>query len=68
MKITHPNTAYTGVDLHGGTVLEFVDGSAEVDFELPDGVLQHLKVAGYGLPKNLRLPPLPELPALPATD
>jgi hypothetical protein len=47
-KITAPNPDYKGTDTYGSTVLEFEDGTAEVD-ELPDSVRGYLQSAGYGV-------------------
>ena len=49
MKIHSPAKGYTGTDRYGSVVLEFKDGVAEFDGDLPSGVRQYLKGAGYGL-------------------
>lgn len=58
MKITSPAEGYTGKDQYGETVLDFKDGVAEYDGDLPDGVRQYLAGAGYGL--GSKKPTLPE--------
>src|SRR5690242_18051311 len=49
MKITSPAEGYTGKDRYGDTVLDFQDGVAEHEGDLPDGIRQYLQGAGYGL-------------------
>lgn len=64
MKITSPAEGYTGKDQYGDTVLNFKDGVATFDGELPDGVRQYLEGAGYGLdgsrPSPRELPGTPD--------
>lgn len=52
MKIHAPNPEYTGQTVFGETVLEFKDGVADHDGELPHGVRQYMQGAGYGLGKR----------------
>lgn len=50
MKIHAPNPNYTGTDRYGTTVvLDFRDGVADYDDDLPAGVKAYLHSAGYGL-------------------
>lgn len=50
MKITSPAEGYTATDRYGAdVVLEFKDGVAEYDGDLPHGVRQYLVGAGYGI-------------------
>ncbi|NUO58991.1 MAG: hypothetical protein HOV78_20210 [Hamadaea sp.] len=49
MKITSPDKTYTGESRYGEVVLQFEDGVAKFDGELPVGVRQYLVGAGYGL-------------------
>lgn len=49
MKIKSPAAGYTGKDQYGETVLNFVDGVADFDGDLPDGVRQYLVGRGYGI-------------------
>jgi hypothetical protein len=66
MKIKSPVADYTGTDTYGETVLEFKDGVADFDGDLPAGVRQYLAGAGYGLgshkpaePEDVPAPPDP---------
>jgi hypothetical protein len=65
MKIHSPAEGYTANDQYGETVLEFKDGVAEFDGDLPAGVRQYLAGAGYGLDGEATAPELPEGPADP---
>lgn len=47
MKIHSPNRELTGRQVYGVTPLEFVDGVAITDDDLPTGVLLYLRGAGY---------------------
>ena len=49
MKITSPVEGYTAKDQYGDVVLDFRDGVAEFDGDLPVGIRQYLAGAGYGL-------------------
>ncbi|MER7070964.1 hypothetical protein [Terrabacter sp. NPDC000476] len=49
MKISSPDKTYTGQSTYGETVLDFEDGSATFDGDLPAGVRAYLQGAGYGL-------------------
>jgi hypothetical protein len=49
MKITSPDSTHQGVDHYGATALQFVDGVADFDGDLPPGVRQYLVGAGYTL-------------------
>lgn len=49
MKITAPDKGYTGTTSYGPVELEFKDGVAEYDDDLPDSVRQYMQSAGYGL-------------------
>src|SRR5690348_11887619 len=49
MKIYSPAEGYTGKDQYGETVLDFKDGVADHDGDLPDGVRMYLSGAGYGM-------------------
>jgi len=49
MKITSPLEGYTAKDQYGDVVLDFQDGVAEHDGDLPAGIRQYLAGAGYGL-------------------
>lgn len=49
MKIHSPAEGYTGQDRYGETVLDFKDGVAEYEGDLPPGIRQYLVGAGYGL-------------------
>jgi len=64
MKIKSPDTSYTGDDQYGPTVLEFKDGVADFDGDLPHGVRQYLQGAGYGLDEDAKTPVV-EAPADP---
>lgn len=46
MKVHSPNAEYSGRQVYGETVIEFVDGEAEVD-ELSVGIRQYFADAGY---------------------
>lgn len=66
MKITSPAEGYTAQDRYGDVVLDFKDGVAEHDGDLPYGVLQYLTGAGYGIgskkptqPESTPAPPDP---------
>lgn len=59
MKIQSPAEGYTGTDRYGSVVLEFKDGVAEYDGDLPAGVRQYLKGAGYGIGSTKPTPPQP---------
>lgn len=48
MKITSPDSNYTGKSSYGLTALEFKNGVAEVK-EIPAGVRSYLQGAGYGI-------------------
>lgn len=60
MKITSPDTTYTGESRYGDTVLEFKDGVAEHEGDLPYGVSLYLQGAGYGI--DGAKPEAPEAP------
>lgn len=49
MKITSPAAGYTAKDQYGSVVLDFKDGVAEHDGDIPAGIRQYLQGAGYGL-------------------
>lgn len=49
MKITSPAEGYTAKDRYADVVLDFKDGVAEFDGDLPPGIRQYLQGAGYGL-------------------
>lgn len=49
MKIHSPVGDYTGKDRYGELVLDFQDGVAEHDGDLPPGVRMYLEGRGYGL-------------------
>lgn len=49
MKITAPDSSYSGESRYGETVLTFKDGVATFDADLPHGVRQYLEGAGYGI-------------------
>lgn len=49
MKIKSPASTYTGTDRYGATVLQFKDGVADFDGDLPAGVRLYLQSAGYGI-------------------
>lgn len=59
MKIHSPAEGYTGKDQYGETVLDFKDGVADYDGDLPDGVRQYLVGRGYGLGSNKTTQPEP---------
>lgn len=62
MKIHSPAEGYTGKDRYGETVLDFQDGVADHEGELPDGIRQYLVGAGYGLgSKKATQPEEPEI-------
>lgn len=63
MKITSPAEGYTARDQYGSVVLDFKDGVAEFDGDLPAGVRQYLKGAGYGLGSSK--PTKPQEPEVP---
>lgn len=46
-KIAAPDSEYNGTTRFGELVLEFKDGKASYDGELPDGVRQYMQGAGY---------------------
>lgn len=48
MKISSPDKTYTGESRYGETVLQFEDGVADFDGDLPHGVRAYLQGAGYG--------------------
>jgi hypothetical protein len=62
MKINSPAKNYTGNDKYGETVLEFKNGVAEFDGDLPAGVRLYLQGAGYGIDTD---PDEPETPTVP---
>lgn len=49
MQIKSPDSTYSGTSTYGATVLTFDQGVAQFDGELPPGVRQYLKGAGYGI-------------------
>lgn len=49
MKITSPAKNYTGTSTYGPTILQFKDGTATHDGDLPHGVRLYLQSAGYGI-------------------
>jgi hypothetical protein len=49
MKIKSPDKTYTGTSTYGTLRLDFTDGVAETDEELPAGVRQYMVGAGYGI-------------------
>jgi hypothetical protein len=59
MKITSPAEGYTGKDRYGETVLDFQDGVAEHEGDLPDGIRQYLQGAGYGIGSSKPTQPEP---------
>lgn len=61
MKIYSPAEGYTGKDQYGETVLDFQDGVADHDGDLPDGIRMYLSGAGYGLGSKKTADP-PEVP------
>src|SRR5690349_2351067 len=63
MKIHSPAEGYTGKDQYGETVLEFEDGVADFDGDLPYGVRMYLEGAGYGF--GNKKPTRPEAPEPP---
>lgn len=66
MKIHSPAEGYTTKDQYGDVVLDFKDGVAEFDGDLPPGIRQYLQGAGYGLgSKKASAPEAPEEPADP---
>lgn len=65
MKIHSPAEGYTANDRYGDVVLEFKDGVAEFDGDLPAGIRQYLAGAGYGLGEDATAPEKPEAPADP---
>jgi len=58
MKINAPAKDYTATDRYGDTVLEFKNGTAEVE-KLPTGVRQYLIGAGYGIDHEAEVPEVP---------
>lgn len=63
MKITSPAEGYTAKDQYGSVVLDFKDGVAEHDGDLPAGIRQYLQGAGYGIgSSNPKRPEVPEVP------
>lgn len=48
VKIHSPAEGYTGTDVYGETVLQFEDGVADFDGDLPPGVKMYLEGRGYG--------------------
>ncbi|WP_076260866.1 hypothetical protein [Intrasporangium flavum] len=66
MKISSPDKTYTGESRYGEVVLQFEDGVAKFDGELPAGVRQYMLGAGYGIgskkpadPEDTPAPPDP---------
>ena len=59
MKIQSPAEGYTATDRYGDVVLEFKDGVAEYDGDLPPGIRQYLAGAGYGLGSSKPTQPEP---------
>lgn len=59
MKIHSPAEGYTGQDRYGETVLDFQDGVAEFDGDLPVGVRMYLEGRGYGLGSKKAVAPEP---------
>lgn len=64
MKIHSPAKGYTNKDQYGDVVLDFQDGVAEHEGDLPPGIRQYLVGAGYGIGSSKAQPP--EEPAEPA--
>lgn len=54
MKITSPVEGFTGRTNVGSTVLDFENGTATVDGDLPPGVIGYLQQAGYGIDGKTR--------------
>lgn len=59
MKIHSPAEGYTGQDRYGETVLDFQDGVADFDGDLPVGVRMYLEGRGYGLGSKKATEPEP---------
>lgn len=59
MKIHSPAAGYTGKDRYGETVLDFKDGVAEHEGDLPSGIRQYLVGAGYGVGSKKAAEPEP---------
>ena len=64
MKIKAPDATHSGVHHFGDTVIEFKDGVAQFDGELPDSVRQYMQGRGYGIGKRKAAEP-EEVPAPP---
>lgn len=61
--IKSPDTTYSGRGTYGpDVVLDFEDGVAEFDGDLPVGVRQYLKGAGYGIDEAAQDPPTTPVP------
>jgi hypothetical protein len=61
MKITSPDKTYTGTSAYGPTTLQFKEGVADHDGDLPPGVRLYLQGAGYGLDSEATPPVTPDL-------
>lgn len=64
MKIKAPDSSHSGIHHFGSTVIEFKDGVADFDGELPPGVRQYMAGAGYGFGSHNATAP-EEVPAPP---
>ena len=60
MKIQSPAEGYTATDQYGDVVLDFKDGVAEFDGDLPHSIRTYLLGAGYGIGSTK--PSQPEVP------